>query len=62
MVHDCCIHNQMYGAVRKSYLKYMYLVFAEFEIHVYCKLRTEFFPIDLCPNSKGCGPLIDGKN
>ena len=46
----------MYGAVRN--LKYMYLILSEFEIHIYRKLRTEFFPIDLCPNSKGCGALM----
>ena len=36
----------------------MYLILSEFEIHIYRKLRTEFFPIDLCPNSKGCGAVM----
>ena len=36
----------------------MYLILSEFEIHIYRKLRTEFFPINLCPNFKGCGALM----
>lgn len=46
------MHNQMYGAVRKSYLKHMYLLLAEFEIRIYRKLRTEFFP-NYVPIPKG---------